>query len=138
MNEGSELFLQRAENELIAAQLLFVISGDAIMQKEQFKLEREFTFYSSVISHAYYCIFYASKAILLTAGIMTDAPEVHKKTIDAFEMHLVRTGKLDAELLKLYREIVVRADELLGIFQKKKGNEEGSRIRNCHKLIEIL
>ena len=60
------LYLQKAENELIVAELLFEISHNEALQKEQFKLEKQFTFYSSVINHAYYSIFYAAKAILIT------------------------------------------------------------------------
>ena len=101
--------------------MLFDISSNQLLQKEQFKLEKEFTFYSSVISHSYYSIFYSAKASLIKIGIKTDAPEVHKKTLEAFERYLVKTGKLDVELLKIYQKIVVRAEELLGIFSKEKG-----------------
>ena len=121
MNGETELYLQRAENELIAAQMLFDISSNPQLQRVQFKLEKEFTFYSSVISHSYYSIFYSSKAILAKIGIKTEAPEVHKKTLEAFEKYLVKTGKLDVELLKIYQKMVVRAEELLGIFSKEKG-----------------
>ena len=121
MNDDAELYIQRAENELVAAQMLFDISSNPTLQKEQFKLEKEFTFYSSVISHSYYCIFYAAKASLVKIGIKTEAPEVHKKTVEAFEKYLVKTGKLDVELLKIYQKMVVRAEELLGIFSKEKG-----------------
>ncbi|MBI2144105.1 HEPN domain-containing protein [Candidatus Woesearchaeota archaeon] len=121
MNDETELYLQRAENELVAAQLLFDVSSNPTLQKEQFKLEKDFTFYSSVISHSYYCIFYSAKAILIRNGIKTEAPEVHRKTLEAFETSLVRTGKPDVELLKIYRKIIVRAEELLGIFSKEKG-----------------
>ena len=121
MNDQAELFMQRAENELVTAQILFSISSNLTLQKEQFKLEKDFTFYSAAISHSYYCIFYAAKAILIQEGIKTDAPEVHKKTLYAFEVELVNTGKLDVELLKIYKKIVVRAEELLGILSKEKG-----------------
>ncbi|MEK6943290.1 MAG: hypothetical protein AABX00_04470 [Nanoarchaeota archaeon] len=121
MNDDSELYLQRAENELIAAQILFDVSSSPMLQKEQFKLEKEFTFYSSVISHSYYCIFYSAKSILAGSGVKTEAPEVHKKTLEAFEKYLVKTGNLDVELLKIYQKMTVRAEELLGIFSKEKG-----------------
>lgn len=120
MNDETELYLQRAENELIAAQILFNISNDTILQKEQFKLEKDFTFYSMAISHSYYCIFYSAKAILLKDGIKTQAPEVHKKTIEAFEKYLIQTGKLNVELLKIYKKMIIRAEELLGIFSREK------------------
>jgi|SRR3989338_4258719 len=121
MNDETALYLQRAENELVVAQMLFEISSNSQLQKEQFKLEKEFTFYSSVISHSYYCIFYSAKAILLEVGIKTEAPEVHKKTLEAFESYQVKTGKLDVELLRIYQKMVVRAEELLDIFSKEKG-----------------
>lgn len=116
-----DLYLQRAENELVAANILFDISNNDILQKEQFKLEKEFTFYSVVISHSYYSIFYSAKAILIREGIKTEAPEIHKKTIEAFEKYLVKTGKLDVDLLRIYRKMIIRAEELLGIFFKEKG-----------------
>lgn len=120
MKGETELYLLRAENELVAAQLLFDVSSDVNLQKEQFNLEKEFTFYSSVISHSYYCIFYSAKASLINIGIKTEAPEVHKKTLESFETHLVKTGKLDLELLKVYKKTVVMADKLLGIFSQEK------------------
>ena len=121
MNDETELYLQRAENELVAAQILFDISSNEILQKEQFKLEKNFTFYSTVISHSYYSIFYSAKAILIKQGVKTEAPEVHKKTILAFEKYLVETGDLNVELLKIYKKMIVRAEELLGIFSREKG-----------------
>lgn len=121
MNDEAELYLQRAENELITAQLLFDVSNNPSIQKETFKIEKNFTFYSSVISHSYYCIFYSAKAILIRDGIKTEPPEVHRKTVQAFEKYLVETGRLDAELLRIYKSIIIRADELLDIFSKEKG-----------------
>lgn len=125
MKDESRLYLQRAENELAAGQMLFDISSNEKLQKEQFRLEKEFTFYSSVIGHSYYCIFYSANAILVENNIKTESPEVHRKTLDAFENYLVKTGKLDVELLQIYKKIIIRADELLSIFsaEKKKRGE---------------
>ena len=120
MNDEAKLYLQRAENELVTAQMLFEISNNPTLQKEQFKLEKDFTFYSPVIGHSYYSIFYSAKAILIKNRIKTEAPEVHKKTLEAFEKYLVGTGKLDMELLKIYQKMIVRADALLGIFSMEK------------------
>lgn len=33
---------------------------------------------------------------------------------------LTFSGEIDVELLKIYKEIVIKADELLGIFRKEK------------------
>ena len=120
MSDEAELYLQRAENELVAAQMLFEVSNNPKLQKEQFKLEKDFTFYSTVIGHSYYSIFYSAKAMLIKTSIKTEAPEVHKKTLEAFEKYLVNTGKLDMELLKIYQKMIVRADALLGIFSMEK------------------
>lgn len=125
MEKLAELYISRAENEIIAAQILFEISNNVNLQKEQFKLEKDFTFYSLTISHAYYCIFYSAKAILINEGVKTESPDVHRKTLEAFEKFLVKTGKLDLELLKIYKKMIIRADGLLGIFslEKKKRGE---------------
>src|SRR3989344_6734370 len=120
MSDEAELYLQRSENELAAAQMLFEVSSNTFLQKEQFKLEKDFTFYSPVIGHSYYSIFYSAKAILIENGIKTEAPEVHKKTLEAFEKYSVSTGKLDMELFKIYQKMIVRADALPGIFSMEK------------------
>ncbi len=121
MDALAELYLQRAETELVAAQVLLEISNNEELQREQFKIEKNFTFYSSVISHSYYCMFYSAKAILINDGIRTYAPEDHKKTIDAFENHFVKSGKLDVQLLMIYQRMIMRAEELLGIYSLEKG-----------------
>ena len=120
MDGLTELHLQRAENELIAAQILFEVSGNRAIQREQFRLEKDFTFYSSVIGHAYYCIFNSAKAMLMAEGIKTYSPDVHRKTIDAFEKYLVKSGKLDVQLLNIYRKSIIQADELLEIFSAER------------------
>jgi len=121
MNNISKLYLSRAENELIAGKILNEVSINPTIQKEQFKIETSFTFYSSVISHSYYCIFNTAKAILINEGIKTDMPNVHKKTLKAFKKFLVQTGKLDKELFRIYEDMAIKADVLLEIFSSEKG-----------------
>ena len=70
--------------------------------------------------HAYYAIFYAAKAILLNKGIKTAPPEIHRKTFEAFKKELVDNGELDVELLKIYKAMIVRAEELLELFGREK------------------
>ena len=120
MDDEAKLYIQRAENELITAEILFKTSSDEHLQRNQFNLDKQFTFYSAVISHSYYCIFYSAKAILIANNIKTTSPNIHKNTLDAFEKYLVNTGKLDVELLKMYKSLIVRAEQLLGIFSKEK------------------
>ncbi|MCK5140383.1 MAG: HEPN domain-containing protein [Nanoarchaeota archaeon] len=130
MDSRAKLYIERAENEITFAKVAFKISSE-VQVKESLEIVPSMTFYSQVISHAYYCIFYSAKAVLAENGIETKPPEEHKKTLDEFEKKLVKTGMLDAELLKIYRSIVVRADELLGIFsfeKKKRGQYTYKRL----------
>ncbi|MFH1399474.1 MAG: hypothetical protein ABIG95_05170 [Candidatus Woesearchaeota archaeon] len=115
----SILYLERAENELELARIVFKITNDEKLQKEVFMLKKPLTFYSSVISHSYSCISYSAKAYLGTKNVKTEAPEEHKKTYEALKK-LVDAGEMDVELLRIYEKIMIRADVLLGIFQKEK------------------
>lgn len=119
MDSMAEIYLERAGNELLAADSLKKLSEDA-KSREDFSLPQSTTFYSSVISHSYYAIFYSAKAILLTKGVKTSAPDVHKKTYEEFERVFVNTGILDMKLFEIYKKMVVRADALLQIFKDEK------------------
>jgi len=124
MDSEVKIFLNRAENELRLAKALFNLSKEDSI-KVNLEANKDDTFYSAVISHAYYAILYSAKALLLTKGIKTDIPDVHKKTFEEFKKNFVDTGILDLELLKIYNKMIVRADELLGLFRvekKKRGD----------------
>ena len=124
MKPLAKLYLERADNELAQAELLFKISLNPEMQR-QFELPQRYTFYSGAISHAYYAIFNSAKAILAEHGVKTSSPNVHQATFEAFEKHLVKSGKLDFKLLRIYKAMLIRADDLLGIFKiekRKRGN----------------
>jgi uncharacterized protein (UPF0332 family) len=114
-----EIYLNRANNEIMAADSLKRLSEEQ-KDKENFKLPSDVTFYSSVISHSYYAIFYSAKAILLTKNIKTESPEIHRKTFIEFKEKFVDTGILDVSLLKIYNNLMIRADELLEIFKGEK------------------
>jgi uncharacterized protein (UPF0332 family) len=114
-----KLYLQRAQNELSLSLMILRISDDKNLQVSIFRMKED-TYYSATISHAYYSIFYAAKAYLLLKGIKTEAPKEHKKTFDAFSK-LVDEGIIDVELLKIYRNMLIKADTLLRIFELEKG-----------------
>lgn len=114
-----KIYLERADTELLLAEKIKIMTEEEDI-KVLLKIPQDKTFYSSVISHAYYAIFYAAKAILVTKGIKTSSPEVHKKTFDEFKNNFVDTGVLDVKLLEIYKKIVIRADELLGVFKDEK------------------
>lgn len=119
MDSKADMYFNRAKTELEAAGILDKVSknNDA---KQNFDISPESTYYSGVISHAYYAIFYSAKAMLLTKGIETESPEVHKKTLDAFKKEFIDSGLLDAKLLIIYKQMIVRAETLLEIFRAEK------------------
>jgi uncharacterized protein (UPF0332 family) len=119
MDSMISVLLRRSENEIILAETLRRLSEDKAA-KDFMNVPQAITFYSGVISHSYYAIFYAAKAILLKNNIKTFPPEIHKKTYEAFKKNLADTGVLDIELLKIYKTIAVRAEDLLGIFEREK------------------
>ena len=120
MDSTTKMFTERAKNELIIAEVLLKLSENKDAKKT-FDVKEDMTFYSGAIAHAYYCIFYSAKALLATKNIKTSAPEIHKKTLDAFKKHFVDTGIIDTELLKIYKSMIIRADDLLEIFSMEKG-----------------
>lgn len=119
MDSKVKLYLERAENEFRLAKAIFHLS-----QNEPVKVQLEAnpgdTFYSAAISHSYYSIFYSAKAILLTKGIKTEMPDIHKKTYEAFKVEFIDSGILDVELLQIYQKMIIKADELLQIFKDEK------------------
>jgi len=119
MDSQVSLLIERADTELLLAEKIKILTEDAKI-KELLNIKREKTFYSSVIAHAYYSIFYSAKAILLAKGIITSSPDIHKRTFEAFKTELVDTGILDVKLLEIYKKLVIRADALLEIFKGEK------------------
>lgn len=119
MDLNYKLYLERANNEIKFAEIGFFVSNDKNLQIDVFKIEQPETYYSSVISHSYYCIFYSAKSYLAKKGIKTEVPEEHKKTYNEFKK-LVLQGIVDKELLAIYDDIMIKADNLLGIFKTEK------------------
>jgi len=119
MDSQVEIYIRRANNEILAAESLKRLSEET-KSKEDFGIPQDTTFYSSVISHSYYAIFYAAKAILLIKNIKTASPNIHKMTYDLFDKTFVKTGVLDKKLLQIYTDIVIKASDLLEIFKDEK------------------
>ena len=134
------LYIERAKNELELAKAIFKLLEKQSFSKRfrnrrflklstdnklktEFELKEDSTFFSNVIGNSYYCIFYSAKALLQSKNIITEPPEEHKKTLEEFEK-LTLSGEIDMELLIIYKSIVVKADELFGIFKKEK-NKRG-------------
>lgn len=119
----SKLYIYRAENEIKLSEIILVISENPSIQAEIFKVNEPETYFSAVIAHSYYSIFYGAKAYLAKKGIEVSAPEEHKKAFEEFRK-FVESGELDVELLKIYQEALVRAEYLLGILKEEK-NKRG-------------
>jgi len=118
MNSDFKIYIKRAQNEVNLSKIIMKISEDDNLQKDVFKMPKD-TYYSAVISHAYYSIFYMAKAYLIIKNIKVKAPQEHKKVYEEFKK-LVEQGLVDVELLKIYRQIIMRAETLLEIFQIEK------------------
>lgn len=115
----SRLYIHRAENEIKLAEIIFVISERPDIQEETFNVNDPETYFSAVIAHCYYSIFYGAKAYLAKKGVEISAPEEHRKAFEGFK-RFVESGELDVELLKIYQEALVRAEYLLGIYKNEK------------------
>ena len=118
MDSKVELYIKRARTEMNMAIVLLESSNNKILH--EFDIPEDETFYSGVISHCYYSIFYCAKAMLLTKRIDTKAPEAHKKTLNAFKEQFIDTGILDTKLFLIYKKMMVRAETLLVIFRTEK------------------
>lgn len=131
----STLYIEKSENELELAKIIFKITEDKKIQENIFEISEPITFFSAVITHSYYSIFYAVKAYLTEKGIKTSAPEEHKKTYEEFKK-IVEQGIIDLELLKMYEEIMIKADTLLEIFRtekKKRGQFTYQKLPQANK-----
>jgi uncharacterized protein (UPF0332 family) len=118
LDHRAVLYIERAMNELNLARAIFKISTIPEL-KSELELKEDATFFSNVISSSYYGIFYSAKAFLQSRGIATEPPEEHRKTLEEFEK-LAKNGEIDSRLLEIYESIIIKADELLGIFRKEK------------------
>ena len=91
--------------------------------KRQLAIDGRRTFYNNVISLSYYAMFYAAKVYLASKGVIVKALHEHRQVYEMLK-HQAEAGALDGELLKAYRELVIRAEDLLGMYwleRRKRG-----------------
>ena len=119
MDSEVKLLLDRADNELLTAKALKKISEEDAL-KNNLSVPTKTTFYSSVISHSYYSIFYSAMAALLSVGTKVSAPFIHNKAYDEFKKAFVDSGKLDNHILEAYEKMLIRAEDLLQIMKDEK------------------
>ncbi len=118
MDSRVKIYLKRAEDEFLLAKNDMKISTEDEI-KEILGISKEKTFFNSVISHAYYSIFYSAKAYLLLKGIKTNAPEEHKKTYEKFK-RVAYSEKIDNKLIEIYERETIKAENLIKIFFTEK------------------
>ena len=118
MDSEVKLYLGRAEDEFLLAKKDFQISINNGL-KETLGIPKYKTFFHSVITHAYYAIFYCAKAYLLSKGIKTRPPEEHKRTYEEFRK-IITKEKFNSNLVKVYEDEVMKARTLLEIFSKER------------------
>jgi uncharacterized protein (UPF0332 family) len=119
MDSEVKLLLDTADNELLVARTLKKLSEDDKL-KTDLTIPFKTTFYSSVISHSYYSIFYSARAALLSVGIKISAPFIHNKAYDEFKKAFVNSKRLDKHILEAYETVLVRAEDLLQIMKDEK------------------
>ncbi len=118
MDSEVRLYLQRAEDEFLLSEKDMRVSTEEKL-KEILGIPPKKTFFSSVINHAYYAIFNSAKAYLLSKGIRTKPPKIHKKTYNEFAK-FVDSGEIDMELLRIYEDVMGKSEVLLDIFFMEK------------------
>jgi uncharacterized protein (UPF0332 family) len=118
MEKLAFLYLEKAENELVLAESLFKISSESSL-KERLNIRTKDTFYSAVISHAYYCVFYSARAYLISKGIKIPEQGQHQAVYFGFK-RMVQQGLVQKELLEIYENVKIKAEVLLGIFQSER------------------
>ncbi len=119
MVSNFNLCIERADNELYLARSIQLLSDNSKLKKEYFNLEDSMTFYSAVIAHAYYAIFYSAKAYLISKGINIPEQGQHQYVYYKFKK-IIKTGELDKKLLNIYEDAKIKADSLLLIMEDEK------------------
>ena len=120
MDSTINLCLQRAENELVLANIIQRISQSEEMKKNVFQVAEDSTFYSAVISHSYYAIFYSAKAYLISQGVKFVSKQGQHQKVHHEFTRLVKKGVIDKELLRIYDDAKMRAETLLEIIKEER------------------
>ncbi len=118
MDSEAEILLERAEYEILTAEILKRLSEESEV-KQTLKIPSNTTFYSSVIGHAYYAIFYGAKCYLILKKIALPEQGQHNAVYLKFKK-LVKDGELDKELLDIYEDAKIKAETLLSILKDEQ------------------
>lgn len=119
MDSKVSLLMDRAANEIFAAKALKKLSEEEQL-KQEFEFPNSVSFYSSVISHSYYAIFYSAKAYLIEKNIQLKSTQGQHQQVYFEFRKLVEKGIIEKELLRIYEEIMGRAEALLDILKTER------------------
>jgi len=80
---------------------LYIQNAHEMLQASRVLLDNDF--YSSAINRAYYAVFYAASALLVTKDISHGK---HTGVISAFRQHFIKPGLIPSEYSKIYGRIL--------------------------------
>lgn len=80
---------------------LYLENAHEMLKAAQVMLDNDF--YTSAINRAYYAIFYAANALLVTKGVNQ---KKHSGVIAAFRQHFVKTGLIDTQFSDSYGRVM--------------------------------
>lgn len=127
MDSKDKMLIERAEHEIATSELLYRLSEDS-SEKTALNALSGSTYYSAVISHAYYAIFYSAKYYLLSKNISVPEQGQHSFVYQKFKK-FAKSGELDKEFLEIYEDAKVKAEMLLSILE----DEEEKRTEYTYK-----
>jgi uncharacterized protein (UPF0332 family) len=80
---------------------LYIQNAHEVLEASQILLENKF--YTSAVNRAYYAVFYAANALLVTKGINQGK---HSGVISAFRQHFIKTGLIAPEYSQIYGRLM--------------------------------
>lgn len=121
MDSTTSICLSRSDNELMLAKAIQHLSEDSKIKKDIFSIPQDITFYSAVIAHAYYAIFYSAKSYLIFKKENLPLQGQHSAVYHKFKRY-VKNGEITKDLLSLYDDAMVKAEVLLQILDDEEQN----------------
>lgn len=92
--------------------------------------------YHGAVSRAYYCVFEAASAALITKGF---AAKTHAGVAHLFEQHFVRTDEIPAKFARVFRKAKEAREEADYKFLKKITKQDAERvIKIAKEFIKVI
>lgn len=80
---------------------LYIQNAYEMLEASRILLENDL--YTSAINRAYYAVFYAANALLLTKGLSQGK---HSGVISSFRQHFIKTGLIEPEYSQIYGRLM--------------------------------